>query len=43
MKGTDTGEVVFMTKFPQPGKYKIWGQFNRDGKILVADFWMDVL
>jgi hypothetical protein len=43
MKGTDVGEVVFMTKFPQLGKYKIWGQFNRGGKIIVADFWMDAL
>jgi hypothetical protein len=28
---------------PQPGKYKLWGQFNRNGKIVVADFWINVL
>lgn len=35
-------EIVFMTKFPQPGKYKMWGQFNHNGKIVVADFWVNI-
>ena len=36
------GEIHFLTKFPKPGKYKIWGQFNRAGKIVIADFWVNV-
>lgn len=42
MKGAPQGRVAFMTTFPQPGKYKLWGQFNRGGKIVVSDFWIDV-
>jgi hypothetical protein len=34
--------VAFHTLFPRPGRYKIWGQFRRGGKILVADFVVDV-
>jgi hypothetical protein len=38
-----TGEEVhFMTTFPKAGKYKMWGQFNRNGKIVTADFWVNV-
>jgi hypothetical protein len=36
------GEVHFITSFPQPGDYKLWGQFNRGGKIVTADFWVNV-
>jgi hypothetical protein len=36
------GEVHFMTTFPKAGKYKVWGQFNRNGKIVTADFWVNV-
>jgi hypothetical protein len=37
-----TGEEVhFMTIFPKAGKYKMWGQFNRNGKIVTADFWVN--
>lgn len=43
MGNTPAGEVHFMTHFPQPGKYKMWGQFNRDGKIITADFWVNVV
>ncbi|NJM74286.1 MAG: hypothetical protein HC862_31870 [Scytonema sp. RU_4_4] len=42
MKNTPAGEVHFITSFPQPGKYKLWGQFNRNGKIVTTDFWVDV-
>jgi hypothetical protein len=35
-------EIAFHTEFPRPGKYKIWGQFKRDGKVVVADFVVDV-
>jgi hypothetical protein len=43
MEGTSTAKVEFMTTFPKPGKYKLWGQFNRNGRIVVADFWVNVL
>ncbi|MDF0556807.1 hypothetical protein [Kamptonema sp. UHCC 0994] len=43
MKNSPDGQVQFMTSFPQPGKYKLWGQFNRNGKIVIADFWVNVL
>jgi hypothetical protein len=36
------GEVHFITTFPKAGKYKMWGQFNRNGKIITADFWVNV-
>jgi hypothetical protein len=36
------GEVHFVTTFPKAGKYKMWGQFNRNGKIVTADFWVNV-
>lgn len=42
LKDTPTGEVHFITNFPKPGKYKLWGQFNRNGKIVTADFWVKV-
>jgi hypothetical protein len=42
MKGASTGQVSFMTTFPNPGKYKIWRQFNRNGKVMVIDFWVNV-
>lgn len=43
LKDTPSGQVHFMTSFPQPGKYKLWGQFNRNGRIVTADFWVNVL
>jgi plastocyanin len=42
MPDTGDGKIQFMTSFPQPGKYKLWGQFSRGGKIVVADFWVNV-
>lgn len=42
MPDTGDGKIQFMTTFPQPGKYKLWGQFSRGGKIVVADFWVNV-
>lgn len=43
MKDTPDGQVLFHTQFPEPGKYKLWGQFNRNGKIITTDFWVQVL
>ncbi|MBW4466764.1 MAG: hypothetical protein KME07_15180 [Pegethrix bostrychoides GSE-TBD4-15B] len=34
--------ISFETSFPQPGLYKLWGQFNHAGEIVVADFWVQV-
>ncbi|MBW4622299.1 MAG: hypothetical protein KME17_23465 [Cyanosarcina radialis HA8281-LM2] len=42
LKDTPEGEVHFITSFPQAGKYKLWGQFDRAGKIVTADFWVNV-
>lgn len=42
MKNTPPGQIHFMTSFPQPGNYKLWGQFNRNGKIVTTDFWVNV-
>lgn len=42
MEGMPPGEVHFMTSFPKPGKYKLWGQFNRNGRIVTTDFWVNV-
>jgi uncharacterized membrane protein len=35
-------EIAFHTEFPKPGKYKIWGQFKRNGEVIVADFVVQV-
>ncbi|HUI07039.1 MAG TPA: DUF2231 domain-containing protein [Verrucomicrobiae bacterium] len=35
-------EVSFHTMFPRPGRYKVWGQFKRGNKIIVADFVVNV-
>ncbi|NJK40723.1 MAG: hypothetical protein HC934_03980 [Acaryochloridaceae cyanobacterium SU_2_1] len=37
------GQVQFKTAFPKAGKYKLWGQFNRNGKIVTTDFWVQVV
>jgi hypothetical protein len=34
--------VMFHTIFPHPGLYKIWGQFQRNGKVLVSSFVVNV-
>lgn len=36
------GKISFKTKFPQAGKYKLWGQFNRNGEVITGDFWINV-
>ena len=35
-------DIAFHTAFPRPGLYKIWGQFKRAGKVIVADFVVEV-
>lgn len=36
-------DVTFHTKFNKPGIYKFWGQFKRQGKVLVADYTIRVI
>jgi hypothetical protein len=36
------GHLEFMTQFPEPGNYKMWGEFNRQGEIIAAEFWVTV-
>jgi hypothetical protein len=36
--GHSGGPVSFAVRFPKPGLYKAWGQFQRAGRILTADF-----
>jgi plastocyanin len=42
LKETGDGQIAFKTSFPQPGTYKLWVQFNRNGKVNTADFWVNV-
>ncbi|MBD2356273.1 hypothetical protein H6G41_16830 [Tolypothrix sp. FACHB-123] len=42
VKDTPASKVHFLTSFPQPGNYKLWGQFNRNGKVVTAEFWVTV-
>jgi hypothetical protein len=35
---TQTGNVDFMVDFPEAGKYKVFTQFQKDGKVLTTDF-----
>ena len=42
MDSKTPGEVSFHTNFPQPGRYKLWGEFNRNGNLVVSEFWVDV-
>ncbi len=42
MKNTTDEKIEFHTKFPKSGTYKMWMQFNRNGKIKTADFWVNV-
>ncbi len=42
LKDTPDGKIEFHTKFPKSGTYKMWMQFNRNGNIKIADFWVNV-
>ncbi|MDB9309235.1 hypothetical protein PN471_11460 [Aphanizomenon sp. CS-733/32] len=42
MKDSADGKVEFHTKFTKPGTYKMWMQFNRNGQMKTADFWVNV-
>jgi hypothetical protein len=43
VQNTPANQIHFATSFPQPGRYKLWGQFNRNGEIITADFWVEVV
>jgi hypothetical protein len=40
--GTYTAPIQFHTLIPQPGIYKLWAQFQIDGKVRTTDFTFDV-
>lgn len=40
--GGSASLVQFHTVFPAAGKYKVWGQFDVGGEMLVADFVLDI-
>jgi hypothetical protein len=42
LKNTTDGKIEFHTKFPEPGTYKMWMQFDRNDQIKTADFWVNV-
>ena len=42
LQDSPDGQVSFGSNFPQKGTYKLWLQFNRNGKVNTADFWLDV-
>lgn len=35
-------DAKFMTSFPKKGLYKIWGQFQQDGKVFIVPFTVNV-
>lgn len=37
-KDGEASEIRFMTRFPDPGVYRLWCQFNWEGRIMTADF-----
>ncbi|BAY16223.1 hypothetical protein NIES21_20460 [Anabaenopsis circularis NIES-21] len=43
LKNSADGQIQFVTSFPQPGTYKLWMQFQRNGKVDTADFWVNVV
>jgi hypothetical protein len=34
--------VSFMANFPKPGLYRAWGQFQHEGRLITADFTLEV-
>lgn len=40
--GPPPDEIRVLTSFPQPGVYKLWAQFQRDGQVLVQPFVLQV-
>lgn len=43
LEGQGSGpEALFETEFPESGVYKIWGQFQRNGKVVTVPFIVEV-
>lgn len=38
LSATQTGNVDFMVDFPDPGRYKLFTQFQRNSKVITTDF-----
>ncbi|PAX59468.1 hypothetical protein [Brunnivagina elsteri] len=43
IKESTDGQINFISSLPSKGTYKVWLQFNRNGKVNVADFWVNAL
>jgi hypothetical protein len=43
VKDSPSHQVQFITRFPRAGIYKLWGEFNCNDKIIIADFWVNVI
>jgi hypothetical protein len=37
-----TTMVTFLARFPKPGRYRGWGQFQRAGRVITTDFVVNV-
>lgn len=42
VKASKGGNVTFNARFPKPGIYKAWGQFQRAGKVLTIPFVLEI-
>lgn len=40
--GPSPSEIRFLAGFPQPGRYKLWAQFQRGGQVLIQPFTLQV-
>ncbi len=43
LKESKDGQIHFISSFPSQGTYKVWLQFNRNGKVNTADFWLNAI
>lgn len=42
LKAAQTGTINFMVSFPEAGKYKVFTQFQREGRVFTTDFVVSV-
>lgn len=43
LKESSDGQINFLSSLPSKGTYKVWLQFNRNGKVNTADFWVNAI
>jgi ribosomal protein S10 len=43
LKESSNGQINFISTLPSKGTYKVWLQFNRNGKVNTADFWLNAI